>query len=61
MTEMEDPYQGLDDGIRRVVGSGDMCQKDISILDPAEEGKVLNVDMPATLSWLPGISHHDSR
>jgi hypothetical protein len=57
---MEDPSQGLGEGIRWVVGSGNMCQKDISILDPAEEGKVLYVDMPATLIGLPGISHHGS-
>ena len=59
MASVENPAEGLRESIARVDGTGDVVEEDDTALLPLLKGEVLDVDVPRSLRWLLGVSHHD--
>ena len=59
MASVENPAEGLRESIARVDSTGDMVEEDDAALLPLLKGEVLDVDVPRSLRWLLGVSHHD--
>jgi hypothetical protein len=59
MTVVEDPTQGLSEGIGWVGSPFYVAQEYVTSFDPGEQGKELDINMMTAFSRLTIIGHHD--
>jgi hypothetical protein len=58
---MQDPTNTFGEGITRVDYTAKMREVEVSCFTPILNGKVLDIDVVGTFSWLVGIDHFNGR